>query len=175
MIHKRVLIGSVIIAIALSMPFYGRTWHLFMHQLGAILFLGNIIVSALWLSLAKRSGSPDALRLGVEGILLTDAVFTTPGAILLGMNGGILGTDFFGAGARWLFISLALFLLTFIIWVAALLPAQVGMWRALERMPSSGPIPPEVERHFQKWFRFGGIATLLPLAALVLMVFKPSL
>ena len=64
MIHNRLLIGGVIIAVALSMPFYGRAWHLFMHQLGSTLFLGNIIVSALWMSLAKRSGSPDGLRLG---------------------------------------------------------------------------------------------------------------
>ena len=58
--------------------------------------------------------------------------------------------------------------------VAVLLPAQSRMWRALERMPSAGPVPPEVESLYKKWFRFGGMATLLPLAALALMVFKPA-
>ena len=173
MIHLRILIGSVILAIALSMPFYGRTWHLFMHQLGAVLFVGNIVVSALWMSLAKRAGTPDALRLGVNGIMMTDAVFTTPGALLLLLNGGILGTDFFRAGSNWLFVGIVLFLLTFVLWVAVLLPTQRKLWRAMERMPAAGPVPAECARLLARWFRFGGIATLLPLATLVLMVFKP--
>jgi uncharacterized membrane protein len=175
MIHNRILIGGVILAIALSMPFYGRTWHLFMHQVGSVLFLGNLMVSALWMSLAKRAGTPDSLRLGAQGVLLTDAVFTTPGALLLLLNGGILGTDFFRSGANWLFISIGLFLLSFIIWVAVLLPAQRRLWRAVEKMPAGGPVPPECAPLLARWFRFGGVATLLPLAALVLMIFKPAL
>lgn len=175
MIHTRILLVGVVLAIALSLPFYTRTWHLLMHQLGSIMFLGNIMVSALWMSISRRSGNADAFRLGVRGILLTDAVFTTPGALLLLLNGGILGTDFFTSGGTWLFISMALFLLTVIIWAAVLLPAQRRLWRVMERVPAAGAIPAEVEPLYHRWFRFGGIATLLPLATLVLMVFKPAL
>ena len=173
MIHVRILIGSVILAIALSMPFYGRTWHLLMHQLGAILFIGNIVVSALWMSLAKRAGTSDALRLGVLGVMLTDAVFTTPASLLLLLNGGILGVDFFRAGANWLFAGIALFALTGILWGTLLLPTQRRLWRALKPVPAGGAMPPQCAPLLARWFAVGGIASLLPLAALVLMVFKP--
>jgi uncharacterized membrane protein len=107
--------------------------------------------------------------------MLTDAVFTTPGVLLLLLNGGILGTDYFHSGGNWLFISMAMFLLTAIIWIAVLLPAQRRMWRLLEHVPAGGAIPAGVEPLYHRWFRFGGIATLLPLATLVLMVYKPAL
>ena len=173
MVHNRIIIGGVILSIALSMPFYGHTWNLFMHQLGAVLFLGNIMVSALWMSLAKRAGNPEALRLGLRGIVITDAVFTTPGALLLLLNGGILGTPFFRTGAMWLFLGIGLFLASFIVWIAVLLPAQRKLWRLVSGMPAAGPVPAECAPLLARWFRAGGIATLLPLAALVLMVFKP--
>jgi uncharacterized membrane protein len=172
-IHHRIVFGAVVISIVVSLPFFGRTWHLLMHQLGAILFLGNLVVSALWMSAAKRASNADALRMGVRGIMLGDAVFTTPGALLLALNGGILGTDFFSAGANWLFIAIALFIVSGGVWIAVLLPAQRRMWRLLEPVPAGGPIPAEIEPVYRRWFRFGGIATLLPLAALVLMVYKP--
>ena len=175
MIHKRILLVGVILAVALSLPFYGRSWNLFMHQLGSILFVGNIMVSAVWMSLARRSGGAEALRLGVRGVMVTDALFTTPGALLLLLNGGILGTEFFRAGATWLFVSIALFLLSFILWVVVLLPAQRGLWREVERVPADGSVPAGWEPLYKRWFRAGGITTLLILVTLVLMVFKPAL
>jgi uncharacterized membrane protein len=173
MIHNRILIGGVIFSIALSMPFYGHTWNLFMHQLGAVLFLGNVMVSSLWMSLAKRVANPEALRLGVRGVLLTDAVFATPGALLLLLNGGILGTPFFRTGAMWLFLGIGLFLVSFIIWLAVLLPTQRRLWRAVDGMHAGGAVPAECAPLLARWFRVGGVATLFSLAALVLMVFKP--
>jgi uncharacterized membrane protein len=175
MIHKRAAIVSAVFAVALSVPFFGRAWNLFLHELGAILFLGNIVVSALWMSLAKRAGGAEAFRLGVRGIMLTDAVFTTPGALLLFLNGGILAPEFLRPHALWLFLGMGFFVVTAIIWAAVLLPAQRRLWRALERMPAGGPVPPECAALYSRWFRFGGVATLLPLAALVMMVLKPTL
>jgi uncharacterized membrane protein len=43
----------------------------------------------------------------------------------------------------------------------------------MSRMPAGGPIPAECDALMAKWFRFGGMATLLALIALALMVFKP--
>jgi uncharacterized membrane protein len=173
MAYKASLFGAIV-AIALSLPFFGRNWSLFMHQLGAVLFLGNIIVTAAWMSLARRSGNPEALRLGVRGVVLTDAIFTTPGALLLLLNGGILGTPYFRAHAMWLFVGAGLFLVTGIIWAAALIPVQKKLARAMSRMPEGGPVPPECAPLLAQWFRLGGMASLLPLVALVLMVIKPS-
>ena len=149
MIHTRILIIGAILAIAVSLPFYSRTWHLLMHQAGSIIFLGNIIVSALWMSIAKRSGSVDGFRLGVRGLMLTDAVFTTPGALLLLLNGGILGTDFFSSGGNWLFISMTMFLVTVII--AHIYIGTIGMEGAFDAMGSGHVDANWAREHHSVW------------------------
>jgi uncharacterized membrane protein len=173
--HARFAIIRALVLIALSLPFYGRTWNHFLHVLGAVLFLGNLIVTAAWISMARRSQNPEALRLGVRGMMVTDAIFTTPGAILLFLNGGILSTAYFKAGhAHWLYIGIGLFAASGILWGSTIIPTQKKLARAMEKMPLGGPVPPECELLLARWFRFGGIATALPLIALVFMVFKPA-
>jgi len=172
-INRILLIGSIV-AIALSVPFFGPTWNRMMHLLGAILFLGNIIVTAVWASLGRRSRDAEVVRFLVRGILATDAIFSLPGVILLLMNGGVLGTAWFKAGAPWIIVSVILFALTGVLWGAVLVPVQKKLGRMVEAMPQGGPIPAEYDVLMAKWFRFGGIATLLPLVTFVLMVLKPT-
>jgi uncharacterized membrane protein len=136
--------------------------------------MGNIIVSAAWMSLARRSRNPEAIRLGVRGVVFTDAVFTFPGALLLLLNGGILATPFFKTQSMWVFISLGLFAATGVIWGAVLVPVQRKLSAAMGKMPAGGPLPSQVEGLVATWFRVGGIATLLPVIILVLMVLKPA-
>lgn len=175
MTTNRILLAGVIIAVALSLPFYGYRWNLLMHILGSVLFMGNIIVSAAWVSLARRARHTEALRLGVRGIIVTDTIFTMPGVLLLLLNGGILGTPFFKARAMWLFISIALFAITGIIWGAVLVPLQRRLSAVMKATPPGAVVPPEFDILLQRWYRWGGIATLLPLATLVLMVAKPAI
>lgn len=171
---NRVLVIGAIVAIALSMPFFGRNWNRSMHLLGAVLFLGNIVVTAAWASLGRKSRDPEAVRFMVRGIVLTDAVFTFPGVLLLALNGGMLGTAWFQAGAPWIIVSVILFALTGILWGAVLVPVQKRLVKVVDAMPRGGPIPAEYDALMAKWFRFGGIATLLPLVTFFLMVFKPA-
>ncbi len=172
---NRILIVGVIIAIALSLPFYGYRWNLFMHIFGAVLFMGNIMVTAAWASMARRAKHTEALRLGVRGIVVTDTIFTMPGVLLLVLNGGILGTPFFKAHAMWLFVSIGLFVVSGIIWGAILVPLQRRMSALMKATPPGSAVPPQVDGLLALWFRWGGIATLLPLVTLVLMVAKPDL
>lgn len=172
---NRIAAVSAIVAVALSLPFLGRTWNVFMHVLGAILFMGNIVVGAAWMSLARRARQTEALRLGVRGIVLTDAMFTLPGAILLVLNGGIIATPYFRAHAGWVFVSLALFVVSGAVWGAVLVPIQRRLLSLLTAVPAGREVPGEVEALLQRWFRLGGVATLLPLIVLVLMVFKPRI
>ncbi len=172
-VNRILAIGSLV-AVALSLPFYPALWHRLMHLLGAVLFLGNVLVTAAWASHGRRSRDPEVIRFLVRGIVLTDAIFTLPGVMLVFINGGMLGTPWFKAGAEWIMISAVLFLVTGIIWGAALVPVQKKLLRLVDTMPSGGPLPAEYDPLMAKWFRFGGIATLLPLVTLVLMVFKPT-
>lgn len=171
---KRIMIIGAIVAVALSLPFYGHHWNLLMHQVGAILFMGNVIIAAAWMSLARRSRDLAALRFGIRGVILTDAIFTFPGSLLILLNGGILGTPYFETGARWLFVSIALFLVSAALWLAVLVPAQKRLSALLGAAPGGAPVPAECDGLLARWFRVGGVATLLPLVALVLMVFKPA-
>ncbi len=171
---KKGVLISIAVAVALSLPFYGYKWNLFMHIFGAVLFMGNIIVTAVWSSLAKRSGSPEVMRHTTRGIVLTDVIFTTPGAILLFLNGGIIGVEWFKTGASWIFISLGLFAVSGIIWLVALVPLQKKMMAVACTTAGTDAVPAETFVLFKKWFRFGGIASLLGLAVLVLMVWRPT-
>lgn len=171
---NRIVTIAAIVAVLLSMPFFGRGWNRLMHLLGGVLFLGNVIVTAVWASLARRSREPEVARLFVRGALLTDAIFTLPGVILLALNGGVLGTQWFKAGARWILVSVVLFVITGVVWGAVLVPIQKRLARLVAAMPSQGPVPPEYDLLLAKWFRWGGVATLLPLVILVLMVFRPA-
>ena len=171
---KRIQIVGSLLAIVLSVPFLGRTWNLVLHELGAVLFLGNIIVSALWMTLARREGTADALRLGIRGIVLTDAVFTGPGAILLLLNGGIIATPYFQAGAMWVMIGAAHFLLTALAFALGVSPAQKKLLALMESTPAGATVPAAATPLLARWYRFGGIAILLPLVVLVLMIVKPT-
>ncbi|HXV15050.1 MAG TPA: DUF2269 family protein [Candidatus Krumholzibacteria bacterium] len=171
-INRILAVGSVV-AIALSVPFFGPKWNRMMHLLGGVMFLGNVLVTAVWASMARRNRDPEVVRFCVRGILLTDAVFTLPGVMLLFVNGGIIGTEWFKAGAPWLMVSVILFTITGIVWGAVLVPLQKKLLRLVDAMPPRGPVPPEYDALFAKWFRWGGIATLLPLVTFVLMVVRP--
>ncbi|HLF22829.1 MAG TPA: DUF2269 family protein, partial [Burkholderiales bacterium] len=114
-VNRILSIGSIV-AIALSLPFFGRDWNRLMHLLGAVLFLGNTFVTAVWMSLVRRSRDAEVIRVGVRGILLTDALFTLPGVLLLALNGGILGTQWFKVGAPWIIASVVLFGASGVVW-----------------------------------------------------------
>jgi uncharacterized membrane protein len=172
-INRILAVGSVV-AIVLSVPFFGPKWNRMMHLLGTVLFLGNIIVTAAWASLARRNRDPEVVRFCVRGIVLTDAIFTLPGVMLLFINGGIIGTQWFKAGAPWIIVSVILFTITGVVWGAVLVPVQKRLLRLVDAMPPRGPIPAEYDALFARWFRWGGIATLLPLVTFVLMVTRPA-
>ncbi|HEU4930176.1 MAG TPA: DUF2269 family protein [Candidatus Krumholzibacteria bacterium] len=165
-------VGSIL-AIAVSLPFFGTSWHRFMHLLGAVMFLGNILVTAVWASVARGSRDPETARVLVRGILITDAIFTLPGVLLLLLNGGLLGVKWFQAGAPWIMVSVTLFILTGLVWGAILSPVQKRLARVVGAIPPGGPVPAEYDALLAKWFRWGGIATLLPLVTFALMVFRP--
>jgi uncharacterized membrane protein len=169
-IPGKMIVIAVLIAVVLSLPFFGYMWNLFMHIFGAILFMGNIMVTAVWASLARRDGKTDTIQFASRGIAITDVIFTTPGAILLLVNGGIMGTPYFQTGASWLFVAIGLFVLAAVLWLALLVPAQRRM---LELSEAAGEVPDEWFDALKGWFRWGGVAVLLVLATLVLMVVKP--
>jgi len=144
-----------------------------LHILGAVVFVGNIVVTALWKALADRTRDPRVVAFGQRLVTVTDWTFTGPGAALVLLTGILLSSQ--GAYWRlpWIHAGLGLFALSGILWLAVLAPIQ-HMQPRLVRDLQDGPIPSDYWRLGRIWILVGIPATLLPLANIWVMVAKPS-
>ena len=133
-----------------------------LHILAAVIFMGNIITAAFWKVRADRSGSLESIAGTSRAVLLADYIFTGPGIVGLLVTGilmvGITGWDRFQE--MWLGISLALLILTGIIWAGALIPLQLRMVRLSREGLASGSLDPAYRRTSRLWSMFGDVATL---------------
>jgi uncharacterized membrane protein len=146
-----------------------------LHLLGAIIFLGNIIVTAWWKVMADRTRDPVVVAFAQRQVTLTDFVFTTTGVVLLGGAGYALALSGpWGFDAPWLGWGQALFLATGIVWVGLLIPIQFAQARMARAFAGGGEIPPRYRQLSVLWVGFGTLAVLMPLAAFLLMVLKPG-
>jgi uncharacterized membrane protein len=148
-------------------------WHVFLHVLGAVLFMGNIIVSALWMVIAEQSGDKAAMRFAAGALNWADVVFTAPGIFLLLVNGFILAyAAWDGLTQSWIISALMLFILSGVIWAVFLIPLQA---RLIALSSSADALPATFFSALRRWYVWGTVATITPLVSLFLMVFKPQL
>jgi len=160
-----------------GMPADAHRFLVLVHIFAAILFMGNIVVSAMWMTRARRTGNTAVLHFASRTLMRADWLFTLPGGLLL-VGSGLLTMGVWGGFGRahWAEMGLALFLLTFLIWVVALIPLQKRMIQLTgEAIELKIGLSDEFHKTHKRWAMWGGIATLLPFVALFLMVFKPML
>ena len=145
-----------------------------LHVLGVVLFLGNLIVTAVWKVLADRTRQADVIAYAQRLVAITDIAFTAPGAILIAVSGGILAGDVGGVtGPGWLTAGVILFALSGVIWLTILVPTQVRQTRLARRFRHEATVPDQYWRLALLWYVFGSIATILPLANVFIMTVKP--
>ena len=149
---------------------------LMLHILGVVLFLGNIIVTAVWKVLADRTKSPPVVAYAQRLVTRTDIAFTATGVILILVSGQVLAEDLGGVfgGPTWLTIGWSLFVASGVIWAAALIPIEVMQARLARQFATEAVIPERYWRLATLWSVFGAVATILPLANLYFMVVKPD-
>ena len=149
---------------------------LLLHIVGVILFLGNIIVTAVWKVLADRTKSPPVVAFAQRLVTTTDIAFTATGVVLIIVSGQVMAEDYGGVfgGPAWLTIGWSLFIASGAIWLGALVPIQVMQARLARGFASEPVVPQRYWRLSALWSVFGALATILPLAALYFMVFKPD-
>ena len=147
---------------------------LFFHIIGAVMFVGNIIMAAYWKLSADRSGNPAVIHKCAAAVMRADYVFTLPGIALLLVSGHVMAHRYGYAifSWSWLGISYALLLLSGVLWAAVLLPTQRAMIREAALSVRQNRLTEGYLRASARWNRYGSIATLLPLAVLLLMVIK---
>jgi uncharacterized membrane protein len=146
-----------------------------LHLLGVVLFLGNLIVTAVWKTLADRSRRPPIIAYAQRLVTITDIAFTAPGAILILVSGQLMAGGhaaiFQTAWLRWGF---SLFVISGLLWALVLLPVQYKQARLAREAATLAAMPASYWRLARVWMVVGTIATVLPLANLYFMVFKPS-
>jgi uncharacterized membrane protein len=145
------------------------------HLFGVIVFLGNIIVTGLWKVMADRTGQPQIIAYSQRLVTLTDWIFTAGGValILIGAYGMAAVGHLDWRGATWLMWGQAIFAASGLIWIAILIPTQIVQARQARGFAGGGAIPESYWRHGRRWMIWGTIATVIPLANLYFMVFKP--
>jgi uncharacterized membrane protein len=144
------------------------------HLFGVVLFLGNIIVTAVWKVLADRTGDRRIIAYAQRLVTVTDWVFTAGGVVLIVIGGyGMALTAGLDLRRTWLLWGQALFVISGLIWVGVLIPTQMAQAREARIFASGDPIPESYWRHGRRWAIWGAIATIVPLANLYFMVFKP--
>jgi uncharacterized membrane protein len=145
------------------------------HLLAVVLFLGNIMIGAFWKIHGDRSGDPRIIAHTLAGIIRADRWFTMPGVVLLivaGFGGAGMGRISIG-GSAWIVWSIILLAVSAVAFMARLVPLQRRML-ALAR-DASGPGGFDSATYAalsRSWAVWGTIATLAPVVAVVLMVFK---
>jgi uncharacterized membrane protein len=124
------------------------------HVLGAVLLVGNVIVSGVWATLAMRPAAAVPPRTVARFVVVTDWCFTVPGgALLLGSGLAMVrhagwplwGTPFVRVGLLALLVSL-------VAWLLVLVPLQSRWVRA--------PTEAEAYRLFRWWSVVGWAATV---------------
>jgi len=146
-----------------------------LHIVGVVLFLGNIIITAVWKVLADHTAEPKIVAYAQRSVTVTDFIFTAVGAvlILIGAYGMVWTGGLDPVHTTWLLWGQGLFITSGLIWVAILIPIQIKQARLARRFAGGGTIPERYWRLGRQWAMWGTVGTLLPLANLYFMVFKP--
>ncbi|MBT2724314.1 DUF2269 domain-containing protein [Bacillus sp. ISL-46] len=147
---------------------------LFLHVLGAVIFLGNIITAAFWKIRADIKGDPELIHNTVKNVMLADFIFTLPGLILIIVSGILMAVQagYSMSGLNWLTLSLILFVFTGVLWFLLLLPIQRSMIRHSAQSIEEGDISKSYRKASRYWAIFGITATLLPVMILYFMIIK---
>jgi uncharacterized membrane protein len=156
--------------------FLPYAWHKLLHIVGAVLFMGNIVVTAVWLVLAGQTKDTRTLHFAAKTVNWADVFFTAPGILLLLANGQILAQAAWGGlRASWVVLAFGLFIFSGIVWIAFLVRLQHRLIQLSALPATSGtPLPAPFFRALHAWYIAGSVATISPILSLVLMVVKPT-
>lgn len=139
------------------------------HVLGAILFVGNVIVSGIWSAILWRARHTHDFTRAARAIVITDWWFTVGGGALLTTSGVSLallrGLPLWGT--TWIRHAILALALSTLLWLVILVPAQRTMLRH-----TGGADDIALVRAYGRWNLWGWVATLPLVYAVWSMVAK---
>ncbi len=156
---------------------YLHDFYKFLHILGAVLFLGNIIITGIWMYLAERSKKVPVIQFATKAVNWMDVFFTAPGAVLVLLTGLLQAPHHSGIYTQsWILTGLILFSLSGVVWLLFLIPDQSRLIKlSSEELTKNSNLSKKFFMVLRRWYFWGIIATALPLISLAIMVLKPKL
>jgi uncharacterized membrane protein len=151
-------------------------WKL-IHIAGVVAFLGNITTGLFWAAHAHRQGNFQLVASTFHGIIQSDRWFTIPGVfgILIGGFGAAINGSIPILRTGWIFWPIALFSISGLIFGLAVAPLQKRIRHLVVNRSQSEESWKEYCSLYKRWEIWGFLAWLTPVAAMVIMVLKPSL
>jgi uncharacterized membrane protein len=147
----------------------------FIHLLGVVIFLGNIVVTGWWKFMADRTGDLKIIAFAQRQVTLTDFVFTAGGVVLVAIGGVgnamLHHMDYLHI--KWMAWGYWQFIASGVIWVVVLIPVQIRQAKMARTFANGQSIPTSYWILARVWYIFGTLATLLPASNIYWMVFKP--
>ncbi len=144
------------------------------HVFAVIIFLGNIITGLFWMRIADKTNNLSIISFTIKGIITSDKLFTIPGVIIITIGG--LSAAIHGGipllKTGWIFWSLVLFSLSGLIFSWKLAPLQKKIYQLIKNGDADNFNKVLYNSYLKQWERWGLLALLTPLAALVMMVLK---
>jgi uncharacterized membrane protein len=139
-----------------------------------VFFLGNIIITGWWKNMADRTKNGKIIAFAQHQVTVTDFIFTAGGAAILFVAGTvnvyIHGIQY---SSKWLSMGSLMFTISGVIWAVILIPIQMKQAKMAKVFSETNVIPPEYWKLCMTWNIWGVIATLLPIANIYWMTFKP--
>lgn len=161
------IVSNVVALVALGLAWQGwpdqapfsYTTHKILHLIGVVIFAGNLVVGPLWVGLAWLQEGGAHLKFAVRTLVNADIWFTTPGLQLTVWNGLALASTLGGVQAHaWLVRSMGALLLTSVMAMVLVLPAQERLLAAVEADDAAA-----IRRAMVRWSVWGSLVGV-PLA-----------
>ncbi|MBI5086255.1 MAG: DUF2269 domain-containing protein [Acidobacteria bacterium] len=147
------------------------------HEAGVILFLGNIITGLFWAAHARRTRDLRAVAVIFDGLVRSDRWFTLPCVFLIVLSGialaGRARLPVLGTG--WVFWSIALFVVSGILFGIRVAPLQRKIFDMASRAGNTEHDWRTFCGLYRRWEAFGVLSIAAVVISFVLMVLKPPL
>jgi uncharacterized membrane protein len=136
-----------------------------------VMFLGDIIIGALWKVPADRTRNVGVIlwaqrRVGcIDKWVLIPSIFVMVlSGIVVGQLAGIPMSNPTYLAGQFTFAASG------VVWRGVLQPTQKAQLAMLEGLTADATVPEAFQALADKWFKFGLVAIAFPLASLILMV-----
>jgi uncharacterized membrane protein len=151
-------------------------WKL-VHVASVIIFLGNIINGLFWAAQANKTSDFKMISSTFQGIIKSDRYFTIPG--IIGITAAGIMCAIHGKipilTTAWIFWSIILFSISGVFFSIYISPLQKKVFSFTSTTPYSVTEWNAYQKLYRKWEVWRYLATIAPVAAMIIMVLKPSI